>query len=86
MTTARQYWGALRTTRNQIAQAMGTWIPSLPVEARAVSNADMALVGIVMKALVDNNVLTDAQLQAAQAAALAEVWDPEAPQQPGPGI
>lgn len=82
MATTRQYYNQLRITRNQVCQLMGVDPMSLPSDRRLTSNATLAVVAVLIKALTDNNVLTDAQLSAAQATALAELWAFEPPQDP----
>jgi hypothetical protein len=84
MATTRQYWNAVKTTRNTISLDMGTYLPSMEPTVRAGLNADLAVVAIVIKALTDNGILTDAQLQAAQVSALADIWDQEPPIAPIP--
>jgi hypothetical protein len=79
MATPRQYWNAVRNVRNAVCLAMGTDFTFAPPQLRALSNADLAALVIVIKALTDNGILTDAQLQAAQQAIAAELWDVEAP-------
>jgi|1185.fasta_scaffold03724_4 hypothetical protein len=79
MASTRQYWNALKSTRNAIALDMGVQESLTPKDMRASDNAGLAAVAIVIKALTDKGVLTDAELQAAQAAALADIWDEEHP-------
>lgn len=79
MATVRAYWGSLRNTRNTIAQLLGTDIRGADTQVRAVSGADLATVAIVMKALVDKGLISNAELDAARDAALAELWDTEQP-------
>lgn len=66
MATPRTYWNALRSTRNKIALAMGVDVANTPKDMRALGNANLAVIVILVKALTDKNVLTDADLQAAQ--------------------
>ena len=77
MATTRQYWNALKSTRDQIAVLMGVDVAGMPKTARALANANLATVGIVVKALTDKGVISDADLTAARNAAIADVWDDE---------
>lgn len=77
MATVRAYLTALGTTRNQVAALFGTDIAQLPKEIRASSNANLVCIALVVKALTDKGVITPADLQAAQAAVLADVWTQE---------
>lgn len=79
MATTRQYWNALKNTRDAIAITMGTDVTMLQPGARAISNATLATVAIVVKALTDKGVISDAELTAARNAALGDVWDREKP-------
>lgn len=81
MATVRQYWNALRATRNTLALRLGIDLTASSKELRATSGSDLAAVAIVIKALTDKGVISDAELQAAQQAALADAWDDE-PQLP----
>jgi hypothetical protein len=79
---ARTLWESLRTFRNQVALRMGTDVTRAPQDVRALGNANLATVAVLAKVLLDNNVITAAQLNAAAAAALGadgSVWDPETP-------
>lgn len=78
MATPRQYWNALRSTRNKVALAMGIDIDHSSKDARAVANANLAVIVVLVKALTDSGVLTDAQLLAAQTSIEnAAQWDDE---------
>jgi hypothetical protein len=79
MATVRQYFNALRATRNQVALFMGADLTSTPKDMRSGDNAGLAAVAVVIKALTDKGVISDAELQAAQTAALADLWDTEPP-------
>jgi hypothetical protein len=78
--TVRAYWNTLKTVRNQIALQMGVDATTTPKEMRAVSNADLAAIGVVIKCLTDKGLITPAELQAGANAALGadgSVWDDE---------
>lgn len=81
MATTVTYYRQLKNARDTIAAALGVDVRSVQTETRAMSNAVLACLAILIKALTDNGVLTDAQLQAAVQTALAEAWDPEPPPQ-----
>lgn len=72
---AKTVWTSLRSATDSIAMEMGTDPASLPKAQRCVLYGLLAVIAIVVKALIDNGVLTIAQLQAAAAAATQEVWD-----------
>lgn len=77
MATTRGYWNALRSTRNAIALRMGVDASGVPKDIRALANANLATVAVVIKALTDKGVITDADLTAARDAAIADIWDDE---------
>lgn len=77
MATVRQYYNALKTTRDTVCQYMGTIPDSLPADRRAYMNATLVCVAIVVKALVDKNIISDADLTAARNSAIGDVWDQE---------
>lgn len=81
MASPRTYWVALRNTRNAVATRLGCDVTRADVSVRAISGADLACVVVLVKALTDKGVITDAELSAAQAAVLADVWDVEPPLQ-----
>jgi hypothetical protein len=86
--TTRQYWNQLRTTRNQIGLLMGADVTALSVEQRILSNATLAVIALVVKALTDKGVLADADLVTARNNALGadgSAWDMEPLQPPGVG-
>jgi hypothetical protein len=70
----------LQATRDVIALAMGSDVRHTPPDMRALSNATLAITASLMKALLDNGVLTMDQVQAATDAALGAdgtAWDAE---------
>lgn len=78
MATPRAYWNALKATRNKVALQMGVDATLTPKDMRAISSADLAAVVVLIKALTDNNILTDAQLAAAQTSVEVLIqWDDE---------
>jgi hypothetical protein len=83
MATVRTYFTVLRDLANQLGLALGSNLTTLPKDARVGDAASLAAVAILCKALTDNGVLTDAQLQAAVAVAKSETW-PDEPFDPPP--
>jgi hypothetical protein len=82
VTTTRQFFDSLRTFRNRLAFSLGTDVTRCPQDLRAMSNATLAAVAVLAKALTDAGVITPAQLQAAAGNALGSdgsTWDPEVP-------
>jgi hypothetical protein len=80
--TTRQLFNGLRTFRNQLALKLGADVTRCPQDVRVMSNATLAAVSVLAKALTDAGVITVAQLQAAADNALGpdgSVWDPEVP-------
>lgn len=75
--TARAVWTQLRDALLTIARRMGSDLSDAPKPLRVALFALLAIVAVVVKALVDNGVLTVAQLLAARDAAVAETWDDE---------
>lgn len=79
MATVRQYYNNLKDARDQICTFMGSTAAGRPSDQRALTNSTLAAVAIVVKALTDKGVITDAELLAAKNAALADLWDQELP-------
>ena len=77
MATVKTYgtrlWGAYRA----LGRAMGVDLASSSKEARVLIKATCAILGVLLKVLVDRGVLTDAQLEAGYAAAEAELYPDE---------
>lgn len=85
MATTRQYFNALRTTRNAFALKMGVDVTQSTKEVRAVAGGTLACLAVILKLLVDKGLVSDAELQAAQTAALGadgSTWDDEPLQPP----
>lgn len=79
MATVRNYYLNLKDARDQICSWLGSTAATRPSDQRALTNATLAAVAIVVKALTDNGAITDAQLLAAKNAALADIWNVEPP-------
>jgi lipid-binding SYLF domain-containing protein len=81
MATTRQVWDGLRTVRNQVAARLGVDVTTSSKEARAMGNANLAMVAVVVKVLIDKGLITGAELQAAANAAASGAdgssWDDE---------
>ena len=74
MATVHTYLDQLLALEVQLANALGTDTTTMTKELRVVATAVTAMVAVVIKALTDNAVLTNAQLTAAVNAAKAEGW------------
>lgn len=81
---AKAVYTQLRSALLTIASRMGSDLSVAPKTLRVALFACLALISVVVKALVDNGVLTVAQLLAARDAAVAEVWDDEPIDPPPP--
>lgn len=77
MASVRTYWNALVSTRNAVASRLGVDVPTTDKALRAISNADVAVIAVVVKALTDKGVLTDDDLTAARQSAIGDVWNEE---------
>jgi hypothetical protein len=79
--TTKQFWSSMKTIRDQIATAMGANLAGSDKALRAAANANLALTAVLAKTLVDNNIITVAQLQATLNGAGGvdgSAWDDEA--------
>lgn len=74
MATVHAYLDQMLALEVQIANALGTDTTTMTKELRVVATAVTAMVAVVIKALTDNAVLTDAKLLAAVNIAKAETW------------
>jgi hypothetical protein len=74
MSTVHGYLGTMQTLEQRVGLTMGCDITQLPKDIRVGDIATTAMVAVICKALTDNGILTDAQLQAAVDAAAAEPW------------
>lgn len=74
MATVHNYLDQMLALEVQLANALGTDTTTMSKELRVVATAVTAMVAVVIKALTDNAVLTNAQLTAAVNAAKAETW------------
>ncbi len=77
MATVSQYFNSIRNMQVAIARRFGIEPRMIGLESRALAAANIATTAVLIKALTDNGVLTDAQLQAAWQTAQAETWQPE---------
>lgn len=81
---AKTVFTQLRSALLAIGTRMGCDLSTATKPQRVALFACLALLSVVVKALVDNGVLTTAQLFAARDAALAELWDDEPINPPPP--
>lgn len=72
MTTIRAYIAEMQQRQYQIGLALGCDLSKTDKTTRIVNMATLAMIATVMKTLVDQGVITDAQLLATLNAALAE--------------
>lgn len=63
MANARQYFDTLKDARDRLALILGVDADACPDDVRRLANANIAVVAVLAKNLVDGGVLTDAQLQ-----------------------
>jgi hypothetical protein len=79
MATYRQTYNVIRNLQRSLARYFGVDVATASTEARALAASQAAALTVIVKALVDNGVVTDGQMNAAAQAAIAAVdsWDPE---------
>jgi hypothetical protein len=86
MTTVIAYHTALRNwTVNVAGPYLGVDFRYTSVETRALMTVMFALLGVVIKVIVDKGLATDAEFQAALNAAATEPWPPTPLQPPTQG-
>ncbi len=74
MATVHSFLDQLITLELQLGKVQGADLASLPKDTRVAIYSVTAMVALLIKALNDNGVLTNAQLSAAVTAARAETW------------
>jgi hypothetical protein len=73
--TVITYTAAMQDLENQLGLALGSSLPDTPKDSRVQAAAITALLGAVIKWIIDNDpVLNETQLQATIAAAKVEPW------------
>lgn len=77
MATVKQYGTRLWRVYRALGRTMGVDPASMPKELRVLVKASCAILGVLLKVLVDRNVVTDAQLEAGYAAAEVELYPDE---------
>lgn len=77
MATVRVYFNSLRNLYHDLGRFLGSDLTSLPKDQRVGDISALAGIAVLAKALTDNGILTDAQLQAAMTMARSEVWPDE---------
>lgn len=83
MATVKQYVDVMRVRQDRMAEKFGVGLRSSRVEIRVLNLTVLALIAVVVKALVDKGVLTDAELVALMNGAADDGWDRE-PIEPPP--
>jgi hypothetical protein len=82
MATVKQYIAALRQRQDVIAVKYGCDIARADKQTRVVNLSILALLAVIVKALVDKGVITDAELTATLNAARDDVYDDEPVESP----
>lgn len=77
MATLRQYATRMRATQNKVAVKLGSDLSTAPKELRVAVTSVLVVVAVLVKAIVDKGVLTDAELQTALTAAEDDLYDDE---------
>jgi hypothetical protein len=72
--TVITYTSAMQDLENQLGLVLGSSLPDSPKDARVQAAAITALLGAIIKWIIDNSTLTEVQLQAVIAAAKLEPW------------
>jgi hypothetical protein len=87
MTTVKQYVAGIRPVAVNVGKSMGCDISRETLQLRIILNLVMGMVCVLLKLLVDNAVITDAQVQAAFGAFMADPTSyPDVPVPPDPII
>jgi hypothetical protein len=82
--TVAQYVTQMRNRQDIIARKLGSDIAGADKGTRVVNLAILILLAVVIKVLVDKNLITDAELLAALNQARDDTW-PEEPLEPPAG-
>ena len=81
MATVKQYVVAMRTAQKQVGIKLGSGLSDK--RSQVLVTSVLAILGVLVKLLVDKGVVTDAELQTALDAAMADTY-PDEPDQPVP--
>jgi hypothetical protein len=77
MATAKQYWSTLKNAQETLCERFGMNLTQAPIATRALADADAAILAVLVKALTDKGVITDADLMEAWRGARDDnEWDP----------
>jgi hypothetical protein len=85
MATVKQYVNALQDRQQVIARKFGTNPRGADKQTRAINQSILVLLAVLIKALVDKGVVTDAELTAVLNNARDDFYDDE-PVQPPSGV
>lgn len=77
MATAKQYVTQLRNAKLAIGSKLGVDLTTAPKPDRVESLSVLALIGVLVKVLVDKGVVTNNELTTELNAAIADVWPDE---------
>jgi hypothetical protein len=77
MTTVAAYVATLRNAQERVAALMGSALRGQMKDRRTEQVSVLALLAVLVKVLVDKGLVSDAELQDAFTAALAQVWPAE---------
>lgn len=77
MATAKQYVVQLRSAQNAIGLKLGVDLTTAPKATRVATLSVLALIGVLVKVLVDKGVVTNNELTTELNAAIADVWPDE---------
>lgn len=83
MATVKQYIQSMRSRQDMIARKFGCDISQADKQVRVLNLSVLALIAVVVKALVDKGVITDAELMAVMDAARDDAYQDE-PVEPSP--
>lgn len=84
MATVRSYVLTMQQRENVIAHNVGSDIWTADMRIRALNIALLAMIGTLVKVLIDKGVVTGAELIAVLDAAIAETWPAEPDNPPIP--
>lgn len=74
MTTVPQYVNTFKSGFNTICTRLGSDPSGVNMQTQAIATSQMALLGVVVKTLVDKGIFTDAELVTQFNQAIADAW------------
>lgn len=86
MATVKQYIAALQDRQIVIARKFGVDVTRSDMQARVLNLALLCLLAVLIKALVDKGVITDAELTATLNAARDDAYPREPAEPPSDGV